>query len=268
MTAEGNILKMSAKLGTSVEYFLPIGNELLNMNQFINHKIQLIFSGVINCVSCGKRIKKTYSQGYCYPCFINIPETSECIIKPELCKAHLGISRNMEWSKNFCLQKHFVYLSLTSGIKVGVTRETQIPTRWIDQGATKAIKFAKTPNRNIAGIIEVALKKHIADKTNWRKMLTNEITSNSNLFDEKEKLKEFIPKEHIKLFCQDNEITEINFPVERYPTKVKSINLDKTNSFSGILAGIKGQYLIFDNDFVINIRKYGGYNICIKTLPE
>lgn len=256
---------MKTKLASSVEYYLPIGNELIHMNQFLNNEIELNYAGVINCISCNKKIKKSFSQGYCYPCFISLPETDECILKPELCKAHLGISRDMEWAENNCLQNHFVYLSLTSNLKVGVTRETQIPTRWIDQGATKAIKFAKTPNRYLAGIIEIAIKKHIADKTNWRKMLTNDFLNNVNLIEEKEKLKEFIPEIATEFFSSMDEITEINFPVNQYPKKVKSINLEKTNSFSAKLVGIKGQYLIFDNDFVINMRKYGGYYISLSS---
>ena len=136
-----------------------------------------------------QKIKKTYMQGYCYPCFIESPKTSECILKPELCRAHEGEARDMEWAKEHCLQNQYVYLSLTSNLKVGVTRYTQIPTRWIDQGAHEALIFAKTPNRYTAGVIEKILSQHISDRTYWRRMLLGEYP-NLDLIDEKKKLSE------------------------------------------------------------------------------
>ena len=144
-----------------VHYQLPINKELFNISDYINKQITINFSSEINCVRCGIKIKKTFAQGFCFPCFQNSPETSECILKPELCQAQNGIARDLEWAKQHCLKNHYVYLSLTSGIKVGVTRATQIPTRWIDQGAVKAIKFSKTPNRFTAGLIEVFLKQFV-----------------------------------------------------------------------------------------------------------
>ena len=115
-----------------------------------------------------------------YDAFKSSPLAVESIIRPELSRIHEGVAlRDYDWEMAHHMQPHIVYLSKTAGIKVGVTRETQIPYRWIDQGAVEALILAKTPYRQAAGLIEVALKKHISDKTNWRKMLQNNLSERS-----------------------------------------------------------------------------------------
>lgn len=264
MKIEVNLLKMRTELNNSVDYFLSVKNEELYVNNLINHNISLIWTGEIHCIKCGNKTKKSFAQGYCYPCFVSAPETAPCILQPELCEAHLGIARDLEWSKKNCLTDHYVYLALSSGVKVGVTRATQIPTRWMDQGAVKAVKFAKTPNRHLAGLIETDLKKYMSDKTSWQKMLKNDIDFNADLISEKEKAAGLLRSDLNEYITDENEIYEIHYPVTKYPEKIKSINLEKTPEFSGKLIGIKGQYLIFEGGFVINIRKYGGYKIGIE----
>lgn len=245
----------------NVQYTLPIGSEFQNMNEQIGKTIGLSFLGEIHCIYCGRKTKTSFAQGYCYPCFTSLPQTDACIIRPELCEAHKGISRDMEWSEKNCLQDHFVYLAISSGLKVGVTKSSNLPTRWIDQGAWKAIRLAKTPNRYLAGIIEVELKKIFQDRTNWREMLKNEIDKSIDLQMAKNQAIEFLPDLMKNYVTMDNEEIEINYPVQVYPEKVKSINLDKNPDFRGSLVGIKGQYLIFEGGHVINIRKYAGYLI-------
>ena len=264
----GNIRKMKTYLDRTipdgrenVQYALPIGGELYNMNNQIGKDIGLSFQGEIHCINCGQKTKTSFAQGYCYPCFISLPQTDACIIRPELCEAHKGISRDMEWSEDNCLQDHFVYLAISSGLKVGVTKGSNLPTRWIDQGAWKAIRLAKTPNRYLAGVIEVELKKNFQDRTNWREMLKNEIDRDIDLQEAKKQAIEFLPDSMKDYITMDNEEVKINYPVQVYPEKVKSINLEKNPDFSGRLVGIKGQYLIFEGGHVINIRKYAGYLI-------
>lgn len=237
--------------------------EVIDMNALIGNDINLTFNGKIICKSCGKKTKTSFNQGFCYPCFKNAPEAAECIIKPELCKAHLGIGRHIEWEERNHNQPHFVYLAAGDVIKVGVTRATQIPTRWIDQGASYAIRLAETPNRYLAGMLEVALKSEFTDRTNWRKMLKNEIDDNLDLEEVKWQLEELLPSDLSQYFSENDEITNIIYPVNKYPEKVKSMNFDKSPNISGKLMGIKGQYLIFDRDRVINIRKHIGYSISL-----
>jgi hypothetical protein len=257
-TYYGQISKLISDLKEPIQYKLPIGEDYVNLNHYIGRKITLTFEGKINCVACNKKIKKTFMQGYCYPCFISSPQTSECILKPELCQAHEGKARDMDWSKKNCLTNQYVYLSLTSHLKVGVTKHTQIPTRWIDQGAHQALIFAKTPNRYLAGMMEKEISQYISDKTYWRKMLLGEYPD-LNLNNEKIKLVPLVSKEYQQYITNDQKSTSFNYPIIQKPSKIKSLNFDKTAIISKKLCGIKGQYLFFENNFVLNIRKFTGY---------
>ncbi len=219
------------------------------------------FTGEINCVRCGRSTRKSFAQGYCYPCFTTAPEAEECVLRPELCRAHEGIARDMDYARDHCLKEHVVYLSLTSGLKVGVTRATQVPTRWIDQGAVQAIEFARTPDRHKAGLLEVALKAHMADKTNWRRMLTGTGPEGISLKKEKEQVEALVPEDLQAYVLADHRIYTFHYPVEAYPEKVRSLNFDKEAIVRGVLRGIKGQYLMLDGNRVINMRKFGGYRI-------
>jgi hypothetical protein len=261
---KGNLSKMGVELGETVQYSLRLDTEIIDMNDLIGKDIALNYHDVINCVRCGRKTNKSFAQGYCYPCFTTAPETSECVLRPELCQAQEGISRDMKWSESHCLQDHYVYLALSSGLKVGVTRSSQVPTRWIDQGAWQAIKLARTPNRNLAGQIEVSLKQHMSDKTNWRHMLTNKIAKGIDLGAEKRRASDLLPADLAQYIIPEDDITEINYPVTSYPEKVKSAGFDKTKFIEGKLSGIKGQYLIYEDDTVLNIRKHGGYLVSLE----
>ncbi len=264
MQFTGQIRKMHAKLGEEVEYQLPIGDELVNMNQFIGKEISLAYQNQIVCIKCGRDTVKSFNQGFCYPCFRDAPEAAEWVINPEKSTAHLGIEdRDLAYEEAAQIQPHIVYLSLTSGMKVGVTRGTQVPSRWIDQGAVKAIKLAETPNRYLAGMIEVSLKDHMADKTNWRQMLMN-VYPDIDLIEKKNETKALLDKEYHQYIAAQDEIVDINFPVLEFPVKVKSIGFDKVPEYSGVLKGIKGQYLLFANGIVLNIRKHGGYVVSLE----
>jgi len=260
----GNILKMRTSLvDGEANYWLRIGNNEILISTLLNKEILLEYTGNIHCVKCGKKTNKSFSQGFCYPCFISAPETEECVLRPEMCRAHEGVARDLAYAEEHCLKDQYVYLALSSNIKVGVTRHTQIPTRWIDQGATFALPIAKTPNRYLAGIIEVALKPLFGDKTNWRKMLANEIDSTTNLYIERDRAINSLPEELRQYALLNEEIVEINYPNLYFPEKVKTINFDKINAFKGKLTAVKGQYLIFDN-IVVNVRKYGGYEFIVS----
>jgi hypothetical protein len=266
MEITGNISKMESSREDVVHYRLPMGNEKIFMNELIGQHILLDFKGKIHCIKCGRATRKSFAQGFCYPCFTTAPETEECVLRPELCRAHEGQARDMEYAEKHCLSDQIVYLSITSGMKVGVTRSSQVPTRWIDQGALKAIVFARTPNRYTAGLMEVALKHHIADKTNWRKMLSGSDPGLIDLVREKDRLKALVPEEFGAFIEEDDRVMELSYPVEDYPKKILSLNFDKDPRVSGILTGIKGQYLMFDQLRVINVRKFSGYLVGLKTM--
>ncbi len=258
MKVSGNLIKMKTVAGDPIQYSLTLGTERVEINELLGQKIKLDYAHEIHCIVCGRRTPKSFAQGLCYPCFRDSPENSDCIIRPELCRGHLGEGRDPEWEKAHHVQPHTVYLALSSDIKVGVTRDTQIPTRWIDQGASQALIFAKTSNRYQAGMIEVALKAHIQDKTNWQRMLKNQV-SDKSLLEAKGAMYNLLPDMWKSFVVPDKEIVELHYPVIRYPEKVISQNLDKNPTLEGILTGIKGQYLLFEDNRVINIRNHSGY---------
>lgn len=261
--ATGRISKMHSKLSDQVIYHLPLEDMRIPMNELIGKNISLKFENEIYCTECGKKTNKSF-QGFCWNCFSTSPEAADCILRPELCLAHEGKGRDIEWEKAHHLQEHFVYLALSSEIKVGVTRSTQVPTRWIDQGASSVIRFAKVPYRQLAGVIEVALKEHFTDKTSWQKMLKGEILEGANLIEEKWRVEESLPKDLKPYFSEDDSITNIDYPVLKYPDKVKSIDFEKQNLLAGKLMGIKGQYLIMEDNSVLNIRKHSGYVVSVE----
>ena len=269
MEIKGELRKMLVELDENnlVQYQMLFHNketgehQTLSLNEFLGKTITLNFQGDIFCKSCCVKTKTSYNQGFCYNCFINSPESAECIIRPELCRAHLGEGRDIEWEERNHNQPHFVYLAATDVVKVGVTRSTQIPTRWIDQGASAAIKLAETPNRYLAGVIEVALKSSFTDKTNWRKMLTNSIDESIDLEETKWQLEELLPEDISQYISDEDDLTEINYPVLKFPTKVTSLNLDKSPIITGKLLGIKGQYFLLDNNRVVNIRRHTSYDV-------
>jgi hypothetical protein len=274
----GNIKKMGAKLQDPVEYqFLvktdPLKEnvESLYLNDLLGKKITLKFAGEINCVHCGKITKKSFSGGYCFPCSKRLAQCDICILKPELCHYHKGTCREPEWGEKNCMIPHIVYLSNSSGLKVGITRETQVPTRWIDQGALAAIPIFRVSTRLQSGVFEKFLAEDISDKTNWRKMLKNDVPeldleSERDFIFEKygeglDDLEERFGEDQIS-FLEDEQVTNIQYPVLEYPEKITSLSFDKNKEIEGTLIGIKGQYLILDNG-VINIRRHSGYKVSL-----
>lgn len=256
--------KMHVSNPETVKYTLDVEGEELVMSDQLGKHLKFTYDGEIRCMDCGEKTKKSFGNGFCWKCFSESPMAAECIIRPELCRGHLGEGRDVAWEQRNHVQEHYVYLALSSAVKIGVTRSTQVPTRWIDQGASKALIVAKTPNRYLAGVIEVAMKAHFTDKTNWRKMLSNTVLQGADLKAQQQKLKGLLPEEVKQYFQDDSEVLTINYPVLMYPEKVKSLNFDKTPVIEGELEGIKGQYLLFEGGEVLNIRKFTGYVVDLE----
>ncbi len=268
----GQLSKMAVSLTDnkdSVDYQLVLGEQQVLITPLIKQKVTLKFNGEIHCLACDRRIKKSYSGGYCFPCSQTLAQCDLCIMRPETCHYAAGTCRQPDWGDAFCMQDHIVYLANSSGIKVGITRANQIPTRWIDQGASQALPIFRVKSRYQSGLLEVIFKAHVSDRTDWRKMLKGQpefvdlLAIRDQLIaecsDEILGLQERFGHEAI-LSINDQDMVSITYPVIQYPDKVKSFNFDKTPEVTGVLNGIKGQYLIFDTG-VINIRKFTGYNI-------
>jgi len=256
MFYQGVLTKMQTEFAEPIQYYLILENDFLNMNQLLGKTITMEFVKH-QCLKCGLD-KPIYRQGFCKDDFFDIPQAGDWIMRPELSTAHLDIEdRDLEYEKKVQLKPHIVYLANSSNVKVGVTRKGQVPTRWIDQGAHEAIEILETPNRYLAGITEVALKSYVADKTNWRKMLKNDVEDES-LTEWRDRLKQYIPEEALDYFIANNEETHIQFPVLQYPLKPKSLNIEKEQRYTGKLVGVKGQYLIFEDERVFNVRSNEG----------
>jgi len=273
MEVSGNLRKMIVTHSSPVTYELPIGEEKVELNPYIGKRISLTHSGDIHCIACGRKTSKSFSQGYCFPCMRSLARCDSCIIKPEQCHYDEGTCREPEWGEANCLQPHIVYLANSSGAKVGITRGSQVPTRWMDQGAVAALPILKVSSRLIAGLAEVAIKKNVSDRTDWRRMLKGSpdpidfVELRAALLQASEKELQKLEKKFgagAVAPIEEDTVFNFDYPVDSYPTKVTSFNFDKTPEVSGMLEGIKGQYLIFDAG-VINIRKFGGYHVTLKA---
>jgi hypothetical protein len=244
-----------------VNYALHMGASTLPMAGRIGQPFTLRFTGARTCMSCGKRVKKFYGQGLCYPCLKNAPEASECIVRPELCRAHLGEGRDPAWEKEHHLTEHFVYLSQTGGIKVGVTRATQIPVRWVDQGAVLAVLIARTPYRQLAGAIEVDLKRSLADRTDWRKMLQQVVPDPAGLIAARDAAVNVVAPELKEYMLTAEAPQTLIYPLRETLPKITSVSFEKLPEITGTLLGIKGQYLLFKDGRVFNVRNHTGYHV-------
>jgi len=257
MYYESVLKRMPTEWAQPVNYFLDMGEDFIILNNLLEKEIKISFKGY-ECLSCGQDLP-IFAQGMCKKCYFESPQVGEWVMKPELSQAHLGVAhRDLAYEQEVQLQPHIVYLAKTSDVKVGVTRKSQVPYRWIDQGADAAMPILETPNRFLAGQAEVLIKQHITDKTGWQKMLKG-ISTDKDLRDVKNQVKSYLNEALLAYWLENDEITSIKYPILKYPEKVKSINLKKLPEFSGKLMGIKGQYLIFDDGRVFNVRNHSGY---------
>ena len=269
LVEQGTLRKMQVRLEQPVDYRIRLGEARIPLNQYLEKTIRLQHSGAIFCVHCDRKTNKSFSQGYCYPCFQKLAQCDSCIIHPEKCHFDQDSCREPDWGERYCLQDHIIYLANSSGLKVGITRATQVPTRWIDQGATQALAIIRVRSRLQSGSLEVMFKQHVADKTNWRDMLKGDATP-LDMAEESRKLIQACRDEIKELedrfgffaisVLNGIEVVDIEYPVVQYPEKVTSFNFDKDPVVEGTLLGIKGQYLILDKG-VINLRRFSGYDI-------
>ncbi len=271
----GTLRKMRVEAAEPVAYRLSDGwydtaarTDDHALNQHLGAPVELRFTGNINCTVCGRKTKKTFNQGYCFPCSQSRAEADICIVRPELC--HHGEAdnpcRDEDFAQTQCFKPHYLYCSLTSGVKVGITREPNIPSRWIDQGAVAAVPVALLPDRRAVGLVEKRLSDEgFADKTHWTRMLKGDPPPGADLAGTVEKVVARLVEWDIEPLSELERIEQrFVYPVQRYPEKVKSFNLDKDPLVAGVLEGIKGQYLLLDGG-VINLRKFTGYRVELRA---
>jgi len=269
----GAVSKMQIALDAPAQYSFRLGDEHYAFNSLIGETLRLEFLGSINCSHCNRLTKKSFGQGYCWPCFAKLAQCDSCMMSPEKCHYDAGTCREPEWAQDFCMTDHFVYLANSTGVKVGITRATQLPTRWLDQGAIQALPIFRVATRQQSGFVEDVLRSQVADRTNWRALLKGDVEP-IDLIAIREQLMDSCAEPLMALQQRfglqaiqpitDVDVLDISYPVEAYPTKISSFNLDKKPVAEGTLIGIKGQYLLFDTG-VINIRKYTSYQLSVSV---
>ncbi len=266
---KGCLDKMQVTPGAPAQYALLLNDMRVPMNQYIGQRIRLQHTGVIRCTHCNRVTKKSFNQGYCFPCFKKLAQCDSCIVSPEKCHLHLGTCREPDWAETHCQTDHIVYLANSSGVKVGITRASQMPTRWLDQGAIQALPIARVANRRLSGLFEVLCKTFVADKTDWRALLRAD-TQTVDLTAVREQLLQGIQQEVATLqntfglqavnLLSDESEQHFVYPIQHYAEKVSTHNFDKTPVVEGELLGIKGQYLLLDTG-ALNVRKFTAYEV-------
>ena len=269
----GAVSKMHIALDAPAQYSFRLDDQQHGLNALIGQSLRLEFLGSINCTHCSRLTKKSFGQGYCWPCFSKLAQCDSCMMSPEKCHYDAGTCREPDWAQDFCMTDHFVYLANSTGVKVGITRSSQLPTRWLDQGAIQALPIFRVATRQQSGFVEDVLRSQVADRTNWRALLKGDVEP-IDLIAIREQLMDSCA-EPLQALQQrfglqaiqpvtDVAVLDIAYPVEAYPTKISSFNLDKNPIAEGTLIGIKGQYLLFDTG-VINIRKYTSYQLSVSV---
>ena len=66
-------------------------------------------------------------------------------------------------------------------------------------------------------------------------------------------------------FEEDDEVHSLQFPVHHYPDKVTSTKLEKVPVISGKLVGVKGQYWMWEDGRVWNVRAHAGSRVEIDV---
>lgn len=241
------------------KYSLSMMDGELDLNSLLGHKITLRFLEKINCVHCGREIKKSFAQGFCYTCFRSVPEADLCLMKPETCHFDKGTCRDPQWGLKHCFVQHTVYLANSSGLKVGITRANNEQTRWLDQGASQALPIARVSKRILAGVFEANLRKYVSDRTNWR-LLLKQNAEPMDLLAKRDELLSYIPNDLVYDSLFEESVRTFKYPLLEYPKKIATYDLLKSPLVEGVLLGIKGQYLLFEQG-VLNVRKFAGCTV-------
>lgn len=265
MEAVGFIRGLSHQYESPIRYSLELTTGMIALNPYIGKEISIRHLGEIRCIACGRRVKKTYNNGYCYPCFTNLPENDLCIVKPHECHYDLGTCRDPSFGEAHCMVPHYVYLAVSSDVKVGITRKTNEMRRWMDQGAVKAIPIAELPTRKKAGELEFDLSRTMPDKTNWRKMLRG-VVEEVDLSELREEVQRRFPPDFMPYKIGAEEVRQFQYPLREEVTHLTPFHLEK-EEIRDRLIGIKAQYLLFSRG-ILHVRKYAGYLVQVKEISE
>ncbi|MCL6547865.1 MAG: DUF2797 domain-containing protein [Alicyclobacillus sp.] len=268
MKTEGFLRELSHRVDEPVQYSLVTDGGAEPLNRWLGHRVRIEFSGEKACIHCGRRVKKLYQSGYCFPCVTTLAECDLCIVKPNECHFHLGTCRDEGFAAEHCMIPHYVYLAWSSGVKVGLTRKGRQFTRWVDQGATAAILVAELPTRKRAGELEAVIAEFLPDKTDWRKMLAYEEDEAlpADLRGVKREVTERLPDDFRSHVLGDDTVYRFFYPrLPEFSIRTTSLNLDREPVVEGVLSGVKGQYLLFDHG-VFHVKRHSGYRVQVSAV--
>ncbi len=257
--------ELTHQADTTIRYFWTLGDEQVEISDMLGRQVNIRFQGEKRCIACGRKVSKLYQNGYCFPCVTTLAETDLCIVKPHECHHHLGTCRDNEFAATHCMIPHYVYLAVSSHAKVGLTRKHREFTRWVDQGAVRAMLIAELPTRKMAGELEMEIAKTMPDKTDWRKMVQGK-ADDVNLRELANAVEEQLPDEWRSYLLPERVVHEFEYPFlagEPAP-KAKSMNAEK-EQISGRLIGIRGQYLLFPEG-VFQVKKHSGMLLDVQLL--
>lgn len=267
---EGFFLELSHQVQSPIHYELRVRTgtdkiDTMPLTTIIGSTVNIEHTGQKKCLVCGRKVKKLYQNGYCFPCVTSLAECDLCIVKPHECHHANGTCRDNQFAESHCLIPHYVYLAFSSGFKVGLTRKGRQLIRWVDQGASQAMLLAELPSRKHAGEMEMTIAKNIADKTDWRKMLRGETIPDKTLTEIRSQVESTLPEEYREYLLLDSHIHTFHYPrTEDAVLNLNSLSLDKVPNIKGRLLGVKGQYLLLDNG-VFNVKKHSGYSVAVDV---
>ena len=267
---EGPLVKLVSAPTDPASYTLCVDTEpakTLPLNAVLGRGVEIRFLDRITCRYCASVTKKSYGEGYCYPCFKHLARCDLCVVSPDRCHYHLGTCREPTWGESFCMQPHRVYLANTTGPKVGITRAGHELVRWIDQGASQGLLMCAARTRRLAGLVEVSFAEHITDRTDWRRLVSRD-TAPVDLMGLREELKSKLgPLPEGVSWLQGQAPITLRYPMRRYGGKIRRLLLNKEPVVRGNLLGVKGQFLLFDHG-VFNVRQHTSYHVRVTVLNE
>ena len=97
---QGCLRKMHTELAETVRYVVFPENGGLCLNDQLGQSLRLAFTGRIECVACDRLTKKSFNQGYCFPCFRKLAACDSCIVSPEKCHLAEGTCREPDWAES------------------------------------------------------------------------------------------------------------------------------------------------------------------------
>jgi hypothetical protein len=271
----GVLAKLSVEASSPAAYVMSLENQAIDMNALIGSNIEICFTGHITCCHCGVETRRSYGGGHCYACFKTLASCDLCVVSPDRCHFFEGTCREPDWGESFCMQPHLVYLANSAGLKVGITKPSQVPVRWLDQGASQALIILRTATRQQAGLVEAALAQTVRDRTDWRALVAGEAravdldAARGQLARQASAALTALDRRYPgALQPADDEVARVfSYPVSRYPRQFERFTLDTAATVRGRLVGIKGQYLLFDTG-VFNVRQHTSYHVQLSVLED